>query len=207
MQGFGTNKRVTRRDVLQIFQEAEVLRPKDLADRGISRKHLQRLHDAGFLQRSSRGVYYLADGEITARHTLLEVAKRVPSGVICLLSALQFHQLTTQNPFEVWIALSSRAWNPQMEYPPLHIVKMSGAALTEGIEEHQHSSDVLLRVYSPAKTVADCFKYRNKIGLDVALEALRDGWRSKKVTMDELWRYAKIDRVTNVIRPYLESLS
>jgi predicted transcriptional regulator of viral defense system len=193
------------RQVLDLAQEKGILRPRDLAVHGIAREYLRRLSDRGLLVRMARGLYALPDTEVTEHHTLAEVCKRVPRGVVCLLSALQFHNLTTQAPFEVWLALSPKVRHPHADSPPLRIVRFSGPALTDGVEEHSIEG-VRVRVYNPAKTVADCFKYRNKIGLDVALEALREAWRSQRVTMDALWRYAKVDRVANVMRPYLESL-
>jgi predicted transcriptional regulator of viral defense system len=151
-------------------------------------------------------LYIPADAPPTENRTLAEACKRVPRGVVCLLSALRFHELTTQLPFEVWLALDRRAWRPRVEGIPLRIVRFSGPALTTGIEEHQVEG-VPVKVYSPAKTVADCFKYRYKIGLDVALEALRDCLRQRKATIDELWEAARVCRVTQVIRPYLEALT
>ena len=125
---------------------------------------------------------------------------------MCLLSALRFHGLTTQAPSEVWIALDPKAWKPKADGLPLRVVRMSGKALVEGVKEHQIEG-VMVRVYNPAKTVADCFKYRNKIGLDVALEALRDYQHKLRAGRDDLWRYAKICRVARVMRPYLEALA
>lgn len=191
--------------ILDIVREQGVLRPRDLAERGIARAYLSRLEQRGLLVRSGRGLYMLPDAAITERHMLAEASKRVPKGVICLLSALQFHNLTTQAPFEVWMALGPTARRPRLESPPLRIVRFSGASLTAGAETHCIEGVPVL-VYNRAKTVADCFKYRNKIGLDVALEALRETWRERRVSMDELWHYAKIDRVATVMRPYLESL-
>ncbi len=189
-----------------MVRDSGPIRPRDLEKQGISRKHLLRLYEEGLLHRPGRGIYVLAEqDDFTEHQTLLETAKQVPDGVVCLLSALRFHNIGTQNPFEVWITLPPRAWRPQVDYPPLRVMRMSGAVLTEGVEEHRVKG-VLLRVYSPGKTVADCFKFRNKVGLDVALEALREARRTRKVTMDDLWHYAKIDRVANVMRPYLESL-
>jgi predicted transcriptional regulator of viral defense system len=133
------------------------------------------------------------------------VARRVPRGVVCLLSALLFHRLTTQLPSDVWLALPPKARRPKAAPVSLRLVHVSGKALTAGVEEHEIEK-VRVKIYSPAKTVADCFKFRNKVGQDVALEALRECWRERKATMDELWRYAKICRVANVMRPYLESL-
>lgn len=196
----------TRADqVLDLAREAGVLRPRDLAAHGIAREELIRLYRRGLLQRPARGLYMLADTDVTEHHMLAEACKRVPRGVVCLLSALRFHDLTTQAPFEVWLALGPTLRRPKVDTLPLHIVRFSGQALTEGIEEHTIEG-VAVRVYNPAKTVADCFKYRNKIGLDVALEALREVWRGRRCTMDELWHYARICRVANVMRPYLEAL-
>ena len=183
-----------------------MVRARDLTARGISPTHLQRLYEQGLLQRSGRGVYLPADANLDENASLAEVALRVPNGVICLLSALQFHGLTTQAPHQIWIALPLRANTPRLDYPPLRVVHLSGAALTEGIERRSIGA-VCVPIYNPAKTVADCFKFRNKIGLDVALEALHDAWRKRRVTMDDLWRYAKICRVAPVMRPYLEGIA
>jgi len=128
----------------------------------------------------------------------------VPEGVICLLSALRFHGLTTQNPFEVWIAIDRKAWRPRVAHPPLRLFYLSGPALKEGVEEHEISG-VTVRVFSAAKTVADCFKFRNKIGIDVAVEALREYRRTHPKHLDAIWRFAQVDRVTRVIQPYLEA--
>lgn len=159
----------------------------------------------GQLERIGRGVYGLPARPVSAHGTLAEASLRVPKGVICLLSALRFHGLTTQAPFEVWLAIDNKAATPRLDYPPLRLVRFSGPALSEGIEKHRIDG-VTVRVTCVAKTVADCFKYRNKIGLDVALEALREAWAARRISSDELWRYATIDRVANVMRPYLESL-
>lgn len=191
--------------LLRLVREAGVLRPRDLKAYGIPREYLRRLHQGGLVDRSSRGLYRTPDAELTLSHSLAEACKRVPHGVVCLLSALRFYELTTQAPFEVWMAIAPKARRPKPSYPPLRIVRFSGESLRAGVEEHQVEG-VLVRVYGPAKTVADCFKYRNKIGIDVAIEALRDFWREQRATMDELWRYAQICRVAKVLRPYLESL-
>ena len=155
--------------------------------------------------KETRGQYKLPDAKVTENHSLAEACKRVPRGVICLLSALQFHKLTTQAPSEVWLALDRKARAPKNGGQPLRLVRMLGKALTDGVEE-QRIEGVAARIYKPAKTVADCFKYRNKIGLDVALDALRDFKQKHRSGMDELWRYAKICRVERVMRPYLEAL-
>ena len=139
-------------------------------------------------------------------YSLAEACKRVPSGVVCLFSALRFHTLGTQSPFKVWMAVHSHASRPRLDYPPLKIVWYAEPILQAGVEEHR-TSDGIVRVFNVPKTVADCFRYRNKIGLDVALEALRCCWRERRATMDELWHYAEIDKVARVMKPYLESLA
>lgn len=192
--------------ILELVRKAGVLRPRDLDPYGIPRTYLSRLCATGKLQRIGRGLYVLPGSDATEHHSLAEACKRVPKGVVCLLSALRFHEHTTQAPFEVWLAIGEKAWRPRMVYPPLRIVRFSQTTLNAGVEKHKIEG-VTVHVYSPAKTVADCFKYRNKIGLDVAIEALRECWRSRRCTMDDLWHYADICRVRNVIRPYLESLA
>ena len=130
----------------------------------------------------------------------------MPRGVICLVSALRVHDIGTQAPHEVWLAIPHRMLSPRIDTPALRVIRMSGPSLTEGIDRLTMDG-VEVPVFNAAKTIADCFKFRNKIGLDVALEALREGWHKRKVTMDDLWRYAAVDRVANVMRPYLESIA
>jgi predicted transcriptional regulator of viral defense system len=190
--------------VIEVVREKGVLRPRDLDSYGIPREYLSRLCERGLLQRVGRGLYVLADAEVTEYQTLAEASKRVPQGVLCLLSALQFHGLTTQAPFEVWMALEQKAWQPQVDRPRMRFVRFSGPAFESGVEEHRIKG-VPVKVYCPAKTVVDCFKYRNKIGLDVALEALQDCRSQRKCTNDELWQYANVCRVANVMKPYLEA--
>lgn len=190
--------------VLTLARKVGVLRPRDLQAHGIPRVVLTRLHRKERLKRVARGLYVLPEADLSEHHTLAEASKRVPHGVVSLLSALRFHGLTTQSPFEVWIAIDVKARKPRVEAPPLHIVRFSGKALAYGVEEHSVEG-VTVRVTSPAKTVADCFKYRNKIGLDVAVEALRDYRRSRK-SLDDLWKAAQVCRVASVIRPYLEAI-
>ncbi len=182
-----------------------MVRPRDIEAIGLPREYLIRLHRQGKLNRSGRGIYTVPDANVTERHSYAEVAKRVPEAVICLLSALAFHEITTQSPPSVWIALPKGARKPVLPSPSLRIVRLSGPSLTEGIDNHQVEG-VPVRVYSAAKTVADCFKFRNKIGLDVAIEALKDCLRQKKASVNEIYRYAKLCRVSNVIRPYMEAL-
>ena len=183
-----------------------VVRPKDLAGHGIAPIYLSRLCQRGMLTKVARGLYTAVGHEPTVHHTMAGVSKRVPHGVICLLTALRFHGIGTQNPADVWLAVDRKAQRPVVTGLPVRLVRFSGPALDEGVEEHVIEG-VTVQITNPAKTVADCFKYRNKIGLDVALEALRDSWRSRKVKADDLWRYAKVCRVSNVMRPYLETLS
>ena len=191
--------------LIDLARSQGLIRPCDLAPLGIARVSLTRAVRQGQLEHIGRGLYGLPGREVSAHGSLAEVARRVPKGVVCLLTALRFHGLTTQAPFEVWLAIENKAIAPKLDYPPLRIVRFSGEAFTEGVEEHTVDA-VTVRVTSVAKTVADCFKYRNKIGLDVALEALREAWFGKRMTSDDIWRYAKVCRVANVMRPYLESL-
>jgi predicted transcriptional regulator of viral defense system len=196
----------TAEKLIKLARAKGLIRPRDLAALEISRVSLTRAVRSGQLERVGRGLYGLPGREVSAHGSLAEVARRVPKGVVCLLSALRFHGLSTQAPFEVWLAIENKALAPKLDYPPLRIVRFSGAAFTEGVEEHVVDG-VVVRVTGIAKTVADCFKYRNKIGLDVALEGLREAWHEKRMTSDEIWRYAKVCRVANVMRPYLDSLT
>lgn len=192
--------------VAALARQHGVLRSSDFEAHGVSRVTVQRLCERGILRRLGRGIYGLADAEFTEHHTLAEAARRVPAGVVCLLSALRFHELTTQNPFEVWLAINVKAFKPKVDWPPLRIVRFSGAALTFGVEERDVEG-VPVRVTSPAKTVADCFKYRNKIGVDVAVEALGAYRHERRGSVDELLRAAAVDRVAVVLRPYIQALS
>jgi len=196
----------SHQDILDLAAERGLVRPRDLTERGLPTVALTRLVRQGRLQRVGRGLYALPDRPVSEHNTLAEVARKHPRAIVCLLSALRFHDFTTQSPFEVWLAIPNKARAPKMDYPPLRIVRFSSEALTVGVEDHIIDG-VPVRVTSVARTVADCFKFRNKIGLDVALEALQEAWRAKRVSMDELWRYATLCRVANVIRPYMESLS
>lgn len=192
--------------VLHLARSLGVIRPADLDALGVSRAVLWRLHRQGHLERTARGQYRVEDGPLTEHHSLARVAARVPHGVVCLLSALQFHDIGTQSPSEVWLALPRGAWEPKFDWPPMRFVRLSGPALTALVQEHVVEG-IRVRVYSPAKTVADCFKFRNQVGLDVALEALRDAWRRRLCTIDQIWEAARVCRVANVMRPYLESLA
>jgi predicted transcriptional regulator of viral defense system len=191
--------------ILQLARERGLIRPRDVEEAGIPREYLLRLYRTGMLIRIGRGLYTLPDSQSSESLSLAEVSKRTPNAVICLISALQFHRITTQIAHRVWIAIEHKSWEPAYEYPPLEIVRLSGAAFSFGIENHAVDR-VDVKIYNPAKTVADCFKFRNKVGLDVALEALRETWKSRKATMEELWESAKVCRVANVMRPYLEAV-
>ena len=195
-----------RERTLRLARRARGVTPRELADQGIHRQVLTRLVADGQIERVARGVYRLPEQPITETHGLALAVAAVPQGVICLLSALQYHGIGTQLPSDVWMALDRRAWRPRLAYPPLRIVRYTGESLTAGVETHRMEGRPV-KVYGLAKTIADCFKYRNKIGLDVTLVALREGWQARRFTMDELDRYAAICRVQRVMRPYLEALA
>lgn len=192
--------------ISELLRAHPVARSGWLERKGVSRTKLQRLVTRGDLVRLRRGIYAQPDhSEITEHHDLAVVATSIPGGVLCLLSALRFHGLGTQNPAEVWVAIHGKARKPKIEFPPVKIVRFSGPALEHGVETHKIEG-VSVRITSPARTVADCFKFRNKIGPDVALEALREYRRARK-SLDDLAQAAKEVRVANVIRPYLEALT
>ena len=182
-----------------------LIRARDLEPAGIARSELRRAMDRNILTYVSRGVYRFANAEPTAHDVMIEACLRVPQGVVCLLSSLNFHELGTQSPHQIWMAIDVKARKPPSSDLPLKIVRFSGIALADGVETHQTAAGEI-RVYCAAKTVADCFKYRNKTGLDVALEALRDYIHNRTGTIDEIWKYAKVCRVSKVMRPYLEAM-
>lgn len=194
------------RRIQTLLRRAGTARSRELVAAGITRSELSRMVAAGRLVRLARGLYALPDYQIGEHGALVTVAKRAPGVLFCLLTALRFHDLTTQAPFEVWIAIGNKEHPPRLDYPPLRTVRFSAAALKAGVETHKVDG-TRVRVTGVAKTVADCFKFRNKIGLDVALEALREARRTKKASVDELWQYARLNRVANVMRPYLEALA
>lgn len=190
---------------LDLLQQQELLRASDLDAMGVPRVVLSRLTASGQLERVGRGLYRLSGSTSSEYESLATIAVKVPQAVFCLFSALQFHALTTQLPRKIWIAMPRGSHVPRITYPPLTMVQMAGEVYSAGVEEHVRDG-VTLRIYGIAKTVADCFKHRNKIGLDVALEALKEVRAKRKVSEDELWHYAKICRVSNVMRPYLEAI-
>ncbi|HRX55702.1 MAG TPA: type IV toxin-antitoxin system AbiEi family antitoxin domain-containing protein [Verrucomicrobiales bacterium] len=197
-------KSATKKEVLSLARKRFV-RPKELEARGLSRVQLRKLVDQGLLQKTQRGLYTAKNFAFDAHVSLAEVAARSPKAVICLLTALRFHELTTENPSVVYVMLPPGIKAPRIEHPRLDVSWSAPLALASGIEEHVICG-VKVKITSPAKTVVDCFKYRSKVGINVAIEALRDAWHKRLVTTDELWKHAKINRMTNVMRPYLDSI-
>ena len=189
----------------ELASKYSVLRTRDFERLGVPRYILGTLLEQGDWERCGRGLYRSMRRVPNLHHSLVEVASRVPQAVICLLSALRFHDLTSERPSEVWIALPRNAWTPSMDTVRLKVTRFSGAAFSEGIEQHQIEG-VTVRVYSAAKTVADCFKFRNQIGTKTAVDALREAWQKQKVTTEDLYRYARVCRVLNIMRPYLEGM-
>jgi predicted transcriptional regulator of viral defense system len=192
--------------VLRLARTRKLLRARDVARDGLPTIALTRLVQAGKLERVARGVYSLPEAAMSEHRSLAEAAVRVPKGVVCLLSALRVHEIGTQAPFEVWLAIPQRMVTPRVDQPVLRVVRMSDAALADGVVRIKVDG-VQVQVFNAAKTVVDCFKFRNKIGLDVGLEALRDGWTQRKFTIDALWRHAAANRVANVMRPYIEAIT
>lgn len=192
--------------LLDHVKQNGVIRACELAEKGIPTVYLTRLVRDGRLERVSRGLYQLPENDITEHFTLIQAAKRVPHGVICLLSALSFHDISTQLPHQIWMAIERDKWEAGIRDLPLRFFEFSGKSFHNGIETH-NIQGVRIKVYSPAKTLADCFKYRHKIGLEVALEALKECHRERKCTHKDLWHYAKVCRVANVMRPYLEAIA
>lgn len=191
---------------MRLANKRKVLRARDVAEQGLPTIALTRLVQAGKLERVARGLYGLPGAATSEHRSLAEVAVRVPKGVVCLLSALRFHEIGTQAPFEVWLAIPNRVAAPRIAQPAIRVVRMSDAALSEGFQR-KRIDGIQVPVFNPARTVVDCFRFRNKIGLDVALEALRDGWSQRKFTLDALWHHATRQRVANVMRPYIEAIT
>lgn len=189
-----------------LFQGATVLRSKDLEERGLTRSRIREALSAGALDRVGRGLYALPGAELTEHHSLVQAARRVPGGAVCLLSALRFHDLTSQNPHEVWLAIGPKDRLPAPGNPPIKIVRFGEKHFPIGLEMHGIEG-TQLKVYSVARTVVDLFRYRNKIGIDVALEALKEGWRERRFTLKEINDIAARCRMARVMKPYLESLA
>jgi predicted transcriptional regulator of viral defense system len=191
--------------ILRLARHQGLVRAADLRAAGLSSQLLLKLYQAGRLQRVARGVYSVPSHMPSEHRSLAQAAVRVPKGVVCLLSALQWHQLGTQLPHEVWLAVPPGTASPKQGHPPLRLVRFSGASHAEGVEVVRVEG-VEVHVYGVAKTLCDCFKLRNKVGLDVALEALKQAWRERRFAMDELFHFARVDRVEKVMRPYVEAL-
>jgi predicted transcriptional regulator of viral defense system len=192
--------------LVQLATQVKTLRARELDQHGIARSYLRQLVARGVLVQTGRGLYALADTEVSEYQTLIEASIRLPHGVICLASALRFHDLTTQNPWKVWMLIETGKRVPKVDYPALLVFQASGPSFVEGIETHLLDG-AQVRITSVAKTVADCFKYRNKIGLDVALEALRECLRERRATREELHHFARICRVDRVMQPYMEAFA
>ena len=190
---------------VKLIERHGIMRLSDLKRHGINPATLARLVDEGVLQRPSRGLYERAGGDVDIAHSLAEVATRVPKGVISLVSALQFHDITLQLPRSVWVAVGSKDRKPAIDYPPIRIARFGEKALTLGVRIYTIDA-VPVRIFDPAKSIVDCFRFRNAVGLDVALEALRMGWRSRKAKPDDIVRYSQALRIWSVVRPYLESV-
>lgn len=193
--------------VIKIFQKHNgVMKSFQLFKLGVQPRILYAMRDNGLVVQEGRGLYRLANEQVWSDPDLAVVSLLIPKGVICLISALYFHQITTQIPHEVYVALPKDSEKPRIKYPPTRFFWISPAPFKAGIEKHK-VDNVEIRVYSVAKTIADCFKFRNSIGLDVALEALREGIRQKKATPNEIQQFARVDRVEKIMQPYLEALA
>jgi predicted transcriptional regulator of viral defense system len=192
--------------VLRLARARRLLRARDVTRQGLPTIALTRLVQAGKLERVARGLYGLPGAAISEHRSLAEVSARVAKGVVCLLSALRVHEIGTQAPFEVWIAIPPHMVSPRLDQPAIRVVRMSEAALIDGVDR-LNIDGIDVPVFNAARTVVDCFRFRNKIGLDVAVEALRDGWSQRKFTLDDLWRHATTGRVANVMRPYIEAIT
>lgn len=193
------------KQLVNLAKNKGLIRPLDLDALEIPRITLTRLVEKGIFEKVSRGVYRVANQHYSEYSDLMTVAVKAPQAVFCLLTALQFHELTTQLPRDIWIAMPKGRHAPRLDYPPLKMIQYSNNVFHSGINTYQHNG-VTLRVYSIEKTIADCFKHRNKIGIDVAIEALKEAKQKQLLSVDCLWQFAKLCRVTNIIRPYLESI-
>lgn len=194
-----------RARAIELLKERGAMRRIELSHAGVHPETLSRLVEDEILTRVSRGLYQLTDADITAQHALAEVAKLVPKGVICLISALQFHELTLQTPSRVWVAIDSKARKPKIEYPPIRIVRFGERALSLGVQTYTIDG-VPAPIFNPAKTVVDCFRFRKLVGLDVALEGLHNVVKSRKAKPAEIVQYARDTRTWSVLRPYIETV-
>lgn len=201
------NSMTPKERVLEFAREKKIFRASDAEKAAsVERVYLERLVNEGKLKKAGYGLYSLAENKFSEMQDILEVAVKVPKGVLCLLSALRFHELTTQNPFEVWLAIEQKQRVPKVETVPVRIFRFAPKVYQAGIETHPVEG-VEVKVYSAAKTVADCFRYQSTVGFDVAIEALRDAWQQRKVTMDELYHFSQVRNIKNKMMPYLRSLT
>lgn len=191
---------------LALARRSGAIRLRDAMERGIHPEVLRRLVATGQLVRPARGIYALPERDVSEHADLAQAAMRVPGGVICLLSALNYHQIGTQLPHEVWMMIARRSHRPRVEHPPMRFIGASGPSLTEGIESATIDGQTV-KIFNPAKTVVDCFRYRRHVGLDVALEAMRDALRKRRCTPDAIARCAAKCGVGSVVRPYLEAVA
>lgn len=192
--------------IIQLAQKLGVLRPKDLVPHGIQAEYLRRLCDKGLIKKVGRGSYVLADTTLSSNLSLAIVGRAVPNGVICLRSALAFHGLATPNAAEVFVAIERRAARPRVDYPEVKVARLGGPAFTEGVDTHL-VENVKVKVYALEKTLADLFKFRNKIGPHIAVDALRSAMAERALNMKKLWHYAKLCRVERVMKPYVDALA
>ena len=194
-----------RTRALDLLMARGMVRLKDFRAEGIAPETIARLVREDAIIRAARGLYQLPDAEFEAAHTLAEAAALVPKGIVCLISALQFHDLTLQMPSAVWMAIERTAWRPRIDYPRIRFVRFTGQFLINGVTRHRIEG-VDVPITDPARTIVDCFRYRGKVGLNVALEGLREGLRRRAFTSDELWRFARDARVWSIMRPYVEAM-
>ena len=199
--------RTTQRHLaVNLIERRGIMRLSDLKDHGVNPATLARLVDEGVLIRPSLGLYEVANANVGISHSLAEVAVRAPKCTVCLISALQFHEITLQVPRSVWVAIGSRDRKPAIDYPPTRVVRFGPKAQALGVEIHDVDR-VPVKIFNPAKSIVDCFRFRSSVGLAVALEALRMGWRSSKAAPSEIEKYAKVLRIWSIVRPYLESVA
>lgn len=199
------SSKTQRETACALLSEKGLVRMREFRDAGVGAETVARLVRDDTVERIARGLYQLAGAMPDPQHTFAEASAMVPKGVICLTSALQFHEMTLQMPSSVWMAIDRTGWKPKIQYPPIRFVRFGTKAMSEGVKHHQIDG-VTVPIFEPAKTIVDCFRYRNKIGLDIALESLREGLRTKRVTPDKLWKFARSARVWTVMRPYVEAM-
>jgi len=193
-----------KQQILQLASAKGIICAKDVEAAGISRTYLHEMQKEGLLEKISTGLYTLPEAPITENSALVEIAKKIPHAVISLISALNYHELTTQLSPDIWLTVPKSSRKPKIKYPPINLTYVSDPAYSFGIQEHIING-VTVKIYSPAKTVADCFKFRSKVGIDVAIEALRNVRRTRKATIDELMEAAKVNRVLKIMNPYMEA--